>query len=103
MEDEPEQVEIEIPPVTAPTLPHEIILHNSANWYQRLVGGGMALKFCPLVQTPGGWVPTTPGFVVEFGPEAWERFRAEVAADGVKSRIETHRTLPGGGLNGGMP
>lgn len=101
---EVEQVEIEVPPATAPVLPLEVVLHNSVNWFQRLVGGGMQVKFAPLVQTPAGYVPTTPGYVVEFSADAWERFKREVAADGVKApAIETVRHFPGDPLNGAGP
>lgn len=101
---EPEQVEeVEVPPLTAPVLPLEVVLHNSTTFYQRMIGGGMQLKFAPLVQTPAGYVPTTPGYVVEFGAEAWERFKREVAADGERPpQIETVRHIPGGPLNGGL-
>ena len=96
-----EVVELEIPAVTSPTFPWEMVLHNSVTFYQRMVGGGMQLKFCPLAATPQGYAPLPPGFTIEFNPDAWERFKREVEADGEKPRIETFRSFGGGPLNGG--
>lgn len=103
MTDEPEQVEeIEVPPLTAPVFPWELLLRNSATFFQRTIGGGMQLKFCPVVIGPDGGHPLPPGVVIEFGAEGWERFKAEVAADGDKPRIATVRHFPGGPLSGGV-
>jgi hypothetical protein len=103
-DDEPEveQIEFEVPAVTAPTLPTEHVLNNSVNFFQRLVGGSMQLKFVPLVVLPDGRsVPAPEAYVVLFNPDSWERFKREVAADGMKAPgIETVRHFPGGLLNG---
>jgi hypothetical protein len=99
--DDEERIELEIPAVTAPTFPWEVVLHNSATFYQRMVGGGMQLKFCPLLPTPQGHLPVPPGVTIEFNAEAWERFKREVAVDGEKPRVETFRSFGGGPLNGG--
>lgn len=101
-EHEPEQVEVEVPAQTAPTLPVEHFLHYSATFYQRQIGGGMLVKFVPLVATPAGNVPAPEAYCVEFSPEGWDRFKREVAADGARGPvIETARHVPGGFLNGG--
>lgn len=94
LEPEPEQAErIE---QTAPVFPWALRLQLSANFFQRLPGGGMELVFCPVSQTPSGWAPGSPGVVVVFGAEEWDRFKREVASDGTKPRIETVKALPDG-------
>lgn len=102
-DDELEQVELEIPDVTAPVMPTEHTLNNSHTFYQRTIGGGMLLKFVPLVaRGDGSVVPAPEAYVVAFSPEGWERFKREVSLDGVTPpRVETVRTFPGGLLNGG--
>jgi hypothetical protein len=100
-EPDAEAVEFEIPAVTAPTMPVEHTLTNSHTFYQRTVGGGMQVKFLPIVMTPSGAVPAPEAYVIVFNPDGWERFKREVAADGVKPpTIETARHFPGGLLNG---
>lgn len=101
LRDEAEPVEFEIPATTAPTLPTEHTLNNSATFYQRRVDGGMIVKFVPIVMTPNGAVPAPDAYCVSFSVDGWERFKREVAADGVKPpSIETVRHFPGGLLNG---
>lgn len=102
-EREPEEIEVEVPAVTAPTAPWEIVLHNSTTFFQRMVGGGMLLKFLPVVATPEGYVPVPPGVGVEFSAEAWERFKREVEADGERPRVQVARSFGGGPLNGREP
>lgn len=100
-QDAPEQVEtFEIPAATAPVFPLEEVLHNSAHFFQRTIGGGMLLKFCPLVTTPQGSVPALPAVVVEFSPEGWDGFVRDVQAGERRPHIPTVRHFPEG-LNGG--
>lgn len=94
---EDDEVELEIPALTAPVLPVETTFDNAAMLYQRTIGGGMLLKMLPLVATAQGTMPTPHAYVAKFSPEGWERFKREVAADGVKApAVETARTIPGG-------
>jgi hypothetical protein len=80
---------------TAPTLPWEILLPNSATFFQRLPNGGMLLKFTPAVFGPQGGQIVPPGIVISFSADGWERFKEEVARDGVKPpEIPIARTLP---------
>lgn len=96
-----DSVEIEVPPVTAPTFPTETTLTNSHTFFQRTVGGGMLLKFVPLVTLPNGQsLPDTHSTGVQFSPEGWEQFKRDVEVDGERSRIVTARTFPEGFLRG---
>lgn len=100
IEPEEEAVEFEIPAVTAPVFPYEMVLNDSHTFYQRTIGGGMDVKLVPVVQTPNGRAPALPATVVRFSPEGWERFKREVANDGEKApNIETVRAFPGGLLH----
>lgn len=101
-DDDAAPVEFEIPAVTSPIMPVEHTLTNSHTFYQRTIDGGMLVKFLPIVMTPSGGVPAPEAYVVTFNADGWERFKREVAADGVKPpAIETARHFPGGLLNGG--
>lgn len=94
-EDEAIEERFELPAVTAPTFPWEIMLNESAVFYQRLIGGGMAVKFVAVAMTQGGWAPLPPGVVIVFNDKTWERFKREVAADGEKApMIETATHVP---------
>ena len=96
-----EQVEeFEIPAQTAPVFPIETLLHNSACFFQRTMGGGMHMKVVALIATPNGHVPAPDATVVEFSAAGWDGFKEQVARDGARSTIETVRTFPGGMLNG---
>lgn len=100
--DDERDVEHELPPVTAPTFPTEHVLNDSHTFFQRVVSGGMLVKFVPLVHTRGGVVPAPDAYCISFSPEGWERFKTEVLADGAKAPvIETARSFPGDLLNGG--
>lgn len=83
---------------TAPDLPWELTLKNSATYFQKLPGGRMVLKFVPIALTPQGAMMTPPGIEIVFGADGWERFKEEVAADGEKPPekpvIQTARALP---------
>jgi hypothetical protein len=96
-----DSIEVEVPAITAPTFPHETTLNNSHTFFQRTVGGGMLLKFVPLVTLPNGQqLPDPHATCVMFSPEGWEQFRRQVAADGIESRIVTARSFPEGFLRG---
>jgi hypothetical protein len=96
-----EEVRFELPAVTAPVFPWEITLNESAAFYQRLIGGGMAVKFVAVAMTPQGWAPLPPGVVIIFTDKAWERFQREVAAGGEKAPVvETATAIPRLHLNG---
>lgn len=109
MSDEPngadrngDMVEVEVPAVTAPVFPVEATLTNSHVFFQRTVGGGMLLKFVPLITLPDGrQLPDTHATCVQFNAEGWERFKRTVKVDGVESPITVVRDLPGGFLGGG--
>lgn len=91
------------PAVERPTMPTETVLRNSATFYRRRADGVMELAFCPVATLPGGQQALVPeAFVIEFHGDAWERFKREVLADGVKPpTIETVQGLPPGLRNGG--
>lgn len=98
-----DQVEIEIPAVTAPTFPIERMIWNSETFYQRDIAGNMIVKLVPLINTQRGNVPHAEALCIVYSPAGWERFQREVAADGVKApTIETTQHFPGGFLNGGQ-
>lgn len=96
-----DSVEVEIPEMTAPVFPTESTLTNSHTFFQRTVGGGMTLKFVPLIALPDGrTLPDTHATCVQFSAEGWERFKRSIAADGVESRIVTARGFPEGFIRG---
>lgn len=87
---------------TAPIFPWELMLRQSQTFFQRLPSGAMQVKFCPAFKGPNGRaVPMPPGIVVEFGIDAWERFKKAVAADGeAPPEIQTATILPPGVARG---
>lgn len=97
---EPERVEVEIPPVTAPEFSWEIHLNVAGYYFQRLLGGGMQLKFCPIIAAPGGGAaPSMPGIAIRFpDADAWAEFKRRVGMDGEIPIIQTVREF--GGMNG---
>lgn len=100
-DDDDDAIVLKIPAVTAPTFPVEHALNNSVTFFQRTIDGGMDVKFVALVTLPDGRnLPSPEATVIRFNPQAWERHKREVAADGEKSKIETVRHFPGGLLNG---
>jgi hypothetical protein len=94
-------IEVEVPAITAPTFPHETTLNNSHTFFQRMVGGGMTLKFVPIVTLPDGrQIPDPHAISIVFSAEGWEQFKRTVEADGEQSRIVTARGFPEGFLRG---
>jgi len=91
-----DSVEVEVPATTAPTFPHETTLTNSHTFFQRTIGGGMMLKFVPLVVLPDGrTLPDTHAVCVLFSADGWERFKRQAAADGDAPAIVTARNIEG--------
>jgi len=82
----------EPPPQTA----QDVTLRSALIHFQPLEGGGMELVFTPAVPVPGTPHVQFVGVQVRipFTAEAWERYKRDVANDGVVSRIAIADQLP---------
>jgi hypothetical protein len=98
---EPETIDVDLPATTAPVFPTEHVLSSSQVFFQRMIGGGMQLKFVAVIMSPRGPLPAPEATVINLTPDGWEVFKRIVAADGVvPPQVETALHIPGGLLNG---
>lgn len=78
-----------------PIFPWELILRNSATFFEPTPDGGMVVGLAPAALGPAGQIQMMPPMIrIVFGEAGWTAFQAKVAADGGRSPITIARMLP---------